>query len=209
MTSKTPEMQTPSRWEPVKRMMAGASPVRLSSTVARMAEQAPGQWLARLSLYKFAAKMIGPEANVLDVDCGQGLGTWILAKECGAACGIDPDAQAIELARRNWNEDHISFKQAKLPLLEPRAFDAVVVFNHRVSSGRITEWQSLIEAVAARLKPHGVAILTGPSLQNSNDACFIVCQQVFSQTFLFSVFGELIRPGRHRGADHTLLLNCR
>ena len=88
-------------WQPVKDFMGNMS-VLIGSHHTYHFMRSPRKILHMMSYYKFAAKMIGQKKNVLDVGCGEGLGTWLLAKECGKVKGVDLDKEAIDVAKTNW-----------------------------------------------------------------------------------------------------------
>ena len=101
-----------SRWESVADEMSdrlAGRRVEFGRHVSYWFENSPRRALYSMSYYKFAAKMIGGGKRVLDVGCGEGLGTWLLAKECGYARGLDLDENAIGVARRNWDDERIDF----------------------------------------------------------------------------------------------------
>lgn len=104
-----------SRWEPVKELMTTKT-IELSVYDTRN--------LAQLNSYKAASKLIGKNKRVLDIGCGSGLGTWILAKECGYAVGIEDNITACQ---KNWVGDNIHFQK------EPSddMFDAIINFHYR------------------------------------------------------------------------------
>src|SRR5690349_584483 len=95
--------------------MAHAPPVELGQHVAYWLRKTPRRALHSMSYYKFAAKMLGrlgAGGRVLDIGCGEGLGTWLLAVECGRALGVDFDAAAIGVAKKNWTDPRIAFECA-------------------------------------------------------------------------------------------------
>ena len=61
--------------------------------------QLKGHWslLRTMARYKFVANLIGGK-TVLDVGCGEGLGTWMLSKYTRYILGIDTDKKAIKEA---------------------------------------------------------------------------------------------------------------
>ena len=67
--------------------------------------------------------------KILDVGCGEGLGTWLLAKECGRAKGVDIDKESINIARRNWKDGSISFDCGDFLVSKNAGFNAVVSFD--------------------------------------------------------------------------------
>ena len=98
------ERQT--EWDAVKESMQAAKPVSFGQHVAYWFRKTPRRALYATSYAKFAAKMIGRGKRVLDIGCGEGLGTWLLAKECGYAHGVDFDAEAIAIT---WAGSGVAF----------------------------------------------------------------------------------------------------
>src|SRR5512133_1090682 len=119
-----------SRWQPVKDIMQHADNVTLGKHISYWFRNSPRRALHSMSYYKFASRMIGQKKTVLDIGCGEGLGTWLLAKECGQATGIDLDNDAIRTASANWSDETISFIEDDfLTVAFSKSFDAVVNFD--------------------------------------------------------------------------------
>ena len=89
--------------------------VELGRHVSYWFDNTPRRALYSLAYYKFAAKLIGSGKRVLDVGCGEGLGTWLLAVECGSARGVDIDEHAIAVAQANWDGTTGSLRLRGLP----------------------------------------------------------------------------------------------
>jgi len=52
-----------------------------------------------------------PESNaVLDIGCGKGEYTFIIAQKAKSVAGIDPDEKSVSSARRNYKGQNISFQ---------------------------------------------------------------------------------------------------
>jgi len=115
-------------WMPVKNLM-GKSTVRFGQHLSFQFVNTPRRLLYSLSYYKFAAKLIGVEKNVIDIGCGEGLGTWVLAKECGHAVGVDFDKDAIQTARSNWPSSQVRFTDCDFMKIEDACYDAIVAFD--------------------------------------------------------------------------------
>jgi 2-polyprenyl-3-methyl-5-hydroxy-6-metoxy-1,4-benzoquinol methylase len=210
-------MNTPetSRWEPVKDLMAGAASVALGSMHAYHMAKTPRRMLYTLSYYKFAAKMIGKRedgsaARILDIGCGEGLGTWLLAAECGYARGVDFDADLIATAQRNWPADRASFACADVLAMEPEPYDAAVNFDV-IEHILPDHADAFLAAMAANLTPHGIAIVGTPNITsrpyasavtnaghvNLYDAERLEAQmrRRFRQVFMFGANDEIVHTG--------------
>lgn len=68
--------------------------------------------------YEWAAKITAP-GTVLDVACGVGYGSYILAERgCKQVVGFDRDAEAIEFATRFYKHDNVQFFDANIYQVE-------------------------------------------------------------------------------------------
>jgi ubiquinone/menaquinone biosynthesis C-methylase UbiE len=98
----------------------------------------PGQvnadlWAEHLSRYRFAANIaahLGSVANILDIGCGAGYGTAVLAEHASSATGIDLAPDAIAYARSNYIHPGLQFlpgSATALPFADA-SFDLVTAF---------------------------------------------------------------------------------
>lgn len=220
MSTDTPTTPTEkdSRWQPVIDMMAGAKPVELGAMHSYHARKTPRRLLYTTSYYKFAAKLIAANtpkpARVLDVGCGEGIGTYLVAKECGFARGVDFDADLIATADKNWvqndNEPVCEFA-AKDFLEEPQAdFDAVINFDV-IEHIQPDNAERFIAGMAANLRDHGLAIVGTPNVTSAQYASAVTnaghvnlydgnrlhdeMSAHFSRVFMFGANDELVHTG--------------
>jgi len=206
--------QKKSEWKPVTDLMEGGREVALGS---HRSSWFKGSWrraLCFLAYYKFAAKMIGREKRVLDIGCGDGLGTWILAKECGFAKGIDQDRTAITLAQKSWSDQKTDFECTGLLRSHPEPWNALVQLN---VEGRFltTERASFFSAIKRNLSHDGIAILgisDAPGLQDVRARSNRFEKEIrrhFRHVFMFSSCDEMIHAGDLPAADHLIAVGCR
>ena len=69
------------------------------------------------------------ESNtVLDIGCGNGEYTFIIAQKVKRAVGVDPDEKSVRLTSRNYKCKNLSFQVARAESLEfsPNSFDKVI-----------------------------------------------------------------------------------
>jgi ubiquinone/menaquinone biosynthesis C-methylase UbiE len=62
-----------------------------------------------LAAYEFALSLLRPQDRVLDLGCGTGYGTSVLAGRCAEIVGIDYCEDAIEYARKQYGSTGCSF----------------------------------------------------------------------------------------------------
>ncbi len=155
-------VETKSNWDCVtKHMEAGAS-LEFVGTFAALFHEDPEQLLQILNRYKFASKMVGSGKRVLDIGCSDGLGTYLLAQECGFAHGVDSDQSVIAQAKKNFPQEKIEFS-VEVP---KERFDAIVAFGCRPSA--VAEW----------VKPQGMVFLSPEDIEEM--------RAVFTNAFLFA-----------------------
>lgn len=106
-----------------------------------------------LARYRFARERVGPGARILDLACGTGYGTRLLA-----ATGADISLEALRYARKRFPASYVAADALRLPF--GRVFDAVVSFEtleHVRDAGRF------LEEVRRVLRPGGQLILSTPN----------------------------------------------
>jgi 2-polyprenyl-3-methyl-5-hydroxy-6-metoxy-1,4-benzoquinol methylase len=126
--------------------------------------RSPKRVLHSQTYYKFATRLIGRGKNVLDVGCNEGLGTFLIAKECGRAKGIDFDVEALESAKSNFQQENIEFEETDALTMTPtEIYDAVVSFDviEHIYPRNI---DAFFTALKASLKPEGLVVIGTPSL---------------------------------------------
>ena len=123
--------ETKSNWSCVtENLMNNVPEIDLGRYAAFWFHQTPRRVLHCMSYYKFASKLIGKGKRVLDVGCNEGLGTFLIGKECGFAKGVDFDEEAIVQAQKNFTEPFVEFEVGDfLQSEESATWDAVVNFD--------------------------------------------------------------------------------
>jgi len=92
-------------WADVRKII-NADPIPLGPFYSG---QLKGHWslLRTMARYKFVGNLIKGK-RVLDVGCGEGLGTWMLRKYCNYIEGVDVDKDAIDWAKKHYKEVRFS-----------------------------------------------------------------------------------------------------
>ncbi len=216
-------MSERSCWTEVTEMMETPD-VSLGRYVGYWFDRTPRRALYCTSYYKFASKMIGKNKRVLDVGCSEGLGTWMLAKECGAAHGLDSDNVAIEVAQANWQDPKISFETADFLQTPPGQYDAVVNFD--VIEHILPEHaDAFLARMAANVKHDGIVIVGTPNIDAQKYASAVSraghvnCYsgerleaelgRHFHHVFLFVANDEVVHTGFRPTANYLLAMGVR
>lgn len=114
-----------------------------------------------LHRYHLAGRLVAG-ASVLDVACGEGYGSKILARTAKEVVGVDIDADTVLHARLKYSGENVRFVEASAAML-PFAegiFDAVVSFETIEHHDQHEEMMSEVKRV---LKPGGILVLSSPN----------------------------------------------
>lgn len=144
--------------------------------------------------------------KVLDVSCGEGYGSYLMAKHWGARAvdGVDLSAEAIDRARQQFQVPEITWwvhdALRLTEVLTPASYDLVVsleTIEHLPDPGLF------LDQIKALLKPDGVAIISCP-----NDHWYYPDETQSNpfhlRKFTFSEFSELIEARLGSGATYLL-----
>jgi predicted TPR repeat methyltransferase len=216
--------ETKSNWACVAGMMNQHPEITFGRYVSYWYHKTPRRILHSIAYYKFAAKLIGKEKRVLDIGCNEGLGTWVLAKECGFAKGVDFDHQAIETARANYAYPNIEFSEQNI--LEDDSvdrYDAIVNFDviEHIYPENV---ESFMQALKGKLSQSGLAIIGTPSLISQQFASEIakkghvnvysperleeMMRKHFDFVFMFAANDEIVHTGYLPLAHYLIVIGC-
>ncbi|GAA5070544.1 methyltransferase domain-containing protein [Lysobacter panacisoli] len=101
--------------------------------------------------------------KVLDVACGEGYGSALLARSAAQVVGVDISGEAVAHARAAYGDiGNLSFEQASATALpfEDASFDAVVSFE---TLEHLHEQDEMLAQIRRVLKPDGVLIISSPN----------------------------------------------
>jgi 2-polyprenyl-3-methyl-5-hydroxy-6-metoxy-1,4-benzoquinol methylase/glycosyltransferase involved in cell wall biosynthesis len=121
-----------------------------------------------LHRYVFAAQFVKGK-RVLDLACGEGYGTYMLAKEAEHAVGVEIDQPTIEHARRKYIRDNVEFIQGSIlevPIEGKQKFDVVVCFE---GFEHIDRHDKLLSEIKRLIKDDGLFIVSTPNRKTYTD----------------------------------------
>lgn len=176
-----------------------------------------------LARYKFVAKMLDGLTEVLEVGCGDGFGTRIVAQTVQKVKAIDFDPEFIEDARAVASERYcIEFYQhdiLKAPILDifPGAY-SLDVLEHIEARDE----DRFISNVARSLSEDGVFIVGMPSLESQAYASLIskrghvncktqsdlknTMRRHFRNVFIFGMNDEVLHTGFGKMAHYNIAI---
>jgi len=145
----------------------GLAPDSLERLVPDALEAGDATGRATLALhlerYEFAARQL-PPGRVLDIACGAGYGTKLLAERAAAASlvlGVDRDAAAIDYARSRYGGAGIEFRVADaLGFHEEDGFAGIVSLE---TVEHLDEPERFLAGLAGMLRPGGVLVASVPT----------------------------------------------
>lgn len=125
-------------------------------------------WVEHWHRYHFAARWAAGRC-VLDVACGEGYGSALLARHAARVTGIDISPQAVAHARKAYaglgNADFVCAPCQRLPLADA-SIDLAVSFE---TIEHIAEQAEFLDELARVLTPEGVLILSCPNKLEYSD----------------------------------------
>jgi ubiquinone/menaquinone biosynthesis C-methylase UbiE len=151
-------------------LMSADKSLSLTFTGERfLPDQAGEMWNEHWHRYHYVRPLVAGK-RVLDVACGEGYGSRLLAGAAANVTGVDIAKDAITHARATYaSQVNLAFIEASctaLPL-EDAAFDVVVSFE---TIEHITEHDSFLDEVKRVLTPNGVLMISSPNKAEYTDA---------------------------------------
>jgi SAM-dependent methyltransferase len=118
-------------------------------------------WYRRhLAVYRWIAALCCGQ-RVVDMACGEGYGSAVLAEQAATVVGVDANPEALEHARLKYTGPNLSFERGLVEEFDEGApYDAIVFLQTIEHVERPAE---LLERFAALLAPGGVAYVSTPN----------------------------------------------
>jgi SAM-dependent methyltransferase len=140
----------------------GVPPLELTGERTLPDVPAENYWYRRhLAVYEWiAARVAG--ARVLDMACGEGYGSAVLAGTAASVVGVDGNPEAHEHARLRYTRPGLTFEWGAVETYgEQGAFDAVVFLQ---TIEHVADPAAVLAHFARILRPGGVAYVSTPNV---------------------------------------------
>ncbi len=122
---------------------------------------------------KWTMGRLAPGARVLDLACGPGFYTQILARRGFPSLGVDISPASVEYARQEAAKEGLPAEYVHSDILEftpePEAFDAVLFIFGEFNNFSEVEARKLLAACGRALRPGGQLILEGYTYETARD----------------------------------------
>ncbi len=132
-------------------------------------DQAGEMWAEHWHRYHYVRSLVASK-RVLDVACGEGYGSALLARSALTVTGVDIAAEAVRHATVTYADaQNLKFVEAsctKLPFADA-TFDAVVSFE---TIEHIAAHDAFLDEVKRVLAPNGLFIISSPNKAEYSDA---------------------------------------
>ena len=147
-----------------------------------------------LHRYKFAAEFV-KDKIVLDLACGEGYGSFLMADTAKKVVGVDIDKETIEHALLKYRKDNLEFvagSMTDIPLPGEKLFDVIICFE---AIEHIKEQEQLIEEVKRLLRDDGIFIISTPNACiYSQKPGYNISQNPFHlKEMSYEEFGEILK----------------
>lgn len=124
-------------------------------------------WYEHYHRYVMASSMVQGK-KVLDLACGEGYGSAILAESAASVLGVDISSEAIGHARARYSRDNLSFQEASATAI-PLADDTIDVVVSFETLEHLTEQEAMLTEFRRVLKADGVLIISSPDRKAYSD----------------------------------------
>jgi SAM-dependent methyltransferase len=140
----------------------GVPPLELTGERTLPDVPAENYWYRRhLAVYEWIAARVG-DGRVLDMACGEGYGSAVLASGGASVVGVDGNPEAHEHARLRYTRPGLSFEWGAVETYgEPGSFDAVVFLQ---TIEHVVDPAAVLEHFRGLLAPGGVAYISTPNV---------------------------------------------
>ena len=140
----------------------GVPPLELTGERTLPDVPAENYWFRRhLAVYDWIARQLAGK-RVIDMACGEGYGSEVLARRAGEVVGVDANPEAHDHARLRYVRSNLRFERGLVETFgEPESCDAVVFLQ---TIEHVHDPVAVLEHLRSLLAPRGVAYVSTPNV---------------------------------------------
>jgi 2-polyprenyl-3-methyl-5-hydroxy-6-metoxy-1,4-benzoquinol methylase len=140
----------------------GVPPLELTGERTLPDVPAENYWFRRhLAVYEWIALQLA-DKRVIDMACGEGYGSEVLARRTGEVVGVDANPEAHEHARLRYVRPNLRFERGLVDTFgEPGSCDAVVFLQ---TIEHVHDPVAVLEHLGSLLAPGGVVYVSTPNV---------------------------------------------
>ncbi len=141
---------------------AGVPPLELTGERTLPDVPAENYWYRRhLAVYEWIAARV-EDLRVIDMACGEGYGSDLLAESAATVVGVDANPEAHEHARRRYRRQNLRFERTLVEGFgEPGSCDAIVFLQ---TIEHVRDPHAVLSRFGELLVPGGVAYVSTPNV---------------------------------------------
>jgi SAM-dependent methyltransferase len=123
---------------------------------------AENYWFRRhLAVYEWIGARVAGR-RVIDMACGEGYGSEVLARTAASVLGVDANPEAFEHARLRYRRQNLAFERGMVEMHgEPAGYDAVVFLQ---TIEHVQDPRAVLAHFRRLLAPGGVAFVSTPNV---------------------------------------------
>ncbi|MEM9305263.1 MAG: methyltransferase domain-containing protein [Pseudomonadota bacterium] len=124
-------------------------------------------WYEHYHRYAFARGLIS-DRRVLDLACGEGYGSALMAGAAASVTGVDASAEAVAHARQRYGAETLDFQQGDATALpfDDDCFDAIVSFE---TIEHLEPQAEMLDEFRRVLRPDGFLVISSPDRRTYSD----------------------------------------
>jgi len=186
-------------------------------------KNSPRRVLFSLSRYKFAAKMMGENKNVLELGCSDGMGTYVLSEMAKKVVAVDFDQEVIDWAKKNVKSKKVSFNCDNFLEKVYGKFEGVIAYDVIEHIQRKNE-KIFLETVCNNLTFEGVFLIGTPNITAKKYSSKVVndahvnlysadrlkklMEKYFNNVFMFGSNDEIVHTGFAPMSQYIIAIGC-
>ncbi|HWQ09067.1 MAG TPA: methyltransferase domain-containing protein [Holophaga sp.] len=212
-------------WNEVRDLDRSTPCITLGTNASWKLRTDPRHLLFTFARYKHAARLLPhePDKTVLELGCGEGLGTLFLAETAARVLAVDFDAFALEQARTHYATEKVEYRCADFLGSFFGAFQGIVsldVIEHIDAAQEGAYCKTLVDNLA-----HGGVCVVGTPNESASpyasegskighinmytaERLYAAMRRWFCNVFLLGINDEMLHTGFHPMCHYLLAVAC-